>query len=404
MRAAEIREVGRLAGEAVGGFATFVGETHEGIASRTFKALGPLGVPTRLVHERATATIYPAVRNALAAGPRAGADLLARRTPPGAPTASASLGGSLALGALNGAIGDTLARGGSELALTMSVRRGGKDATAAAFASDATPRLAVFVHGLSETDEAWSLLSGHRSYGERLASELGYTPVYVRYNTGLHVSDNGRRLSELLERLASEWPLPVEEIALVGHSMGGLVCRSACHQGHAAGAGWILPLRHVFCLGTPHLGAPLEKAANAAGWALARLPETRAFARLVNGRSVGIKDLRFGSCSEADWCDCDPDEFLRDRCQDVPFLETATYYFIGATLSRGENGMLGRAVGDLLVRYPSASGSGRRRRIPFEIDKGLHLGGATHFHLLNHPGVYDQLRAWLAGRPVLASV
>ena len=304
--------------------------------------------------------------------------------PPDALPASSSRAGSVALGALNGAIGDRLARGRSELALSMTARREGH----------ATPKLAVFVHGLCETDEAWSLLSNQPSYGERLATELGYTPVYIRYNTGLHVSDNGRDLSELLDGLTGEWPLPVEEIALVGHSMGGLVCRSAAHQG----GGWTEKLRHVFCLGTPHLGAPLEKAANLAGWALAMLPETRPFARVVNGRSVGIKDLRFGSCCEADWCDCDPNEFLRDRCQDVPFLETATYYFVGATLTRNRDGLLG----DLLVRYPSASGTGRHRRIPFEIDNGLHLGGATHFHLLNHPAVYAQLRAWLE-RPALAA-
>jgi pimeloyl-ACP methyl ester carboxylesterase len=383
MRAAEVREVGRLAGEALGGFASFVGDMHEGIASRVFESLGPLGAPTRLVHDRATATIYPAVRRTLAAGPQAGAHAVAGRAPAGAAPASASRAGSLALGALNGAIGDALQLAGSELALTMTARRGGEGAT---------PRLAVFVHGLCETDHAWSLFSDGPSYGDRLAAELGYTPLYVRYNSGLHISDTGRDLSELLDGVVRGWPLPVEEIVLIGHSMGGLVSRSACHQGHAADAAWIRPLRHVFCLGTPHLGAPLEKAANATSWAFGRLPETRALAKLINGRSVGIKDLRFGSCAEADWCDCDPDEFLRDRCQDVPFLETATYYFVGATLSQSRQGLLG----DLLVRYPSASGSGRRRRIPFELDKGMHLRGATHFHLLNHPAVYEQMREWLA--------
>jgi pimeloyl-ACP methyl ester carboxylesterase len=378
MRAAEMREVGRLAGDGVGGFASFVGEMHRGIAERTFKALGPLGVPTRVVHDKATGTIYPAIRRALAAGPQAGANALARRAPAEALPASASRAGSLALGALNGAIGDALERSGSELALAMTARHGER----------ITPKLAVFVHGLCETDEAWSMFGKAPDYGQRLADDLGYTPVYIRYNTGLHISDNGRKLSELLEELVDDWPLRVEQIVLIGHSMGGLVCRSAAHQG----GDWTETLRHVFCLGTPHLGAPLEKAANAAGWAFGRLPETRAFAGLVNGRSAGIKDLRFGSCIQADWCDCDPDEFLRDRCQDVPFLETATYYFVGATLSRNRNALLG----DLLVRYPSASGSGRRRRIPFEIDNGLHLGGATHFDLLNHPAVYEQLERWLA--------
>jgi pimeloyl-ACP methyl ester carboxylesterase len=295
----------------------------------------------------------------------------------------------------------------------MTVRRRGEDVelTGAGVGGafpDATPRLAVFVHGLCETDDAWRFAPlGRRdatrvTYGSRLRRDLGYTPVYVRYNTGLHVSDSGRRLSRLLDELAESWPQPVEEIALVGHSMGGLVARSACHAGHEANARWVDRLRHVFCLGTPHLGAPLEKAANVAGWALARLPETRPLARLVNGRSAGIKDLRFGSCVEADWCDCDPDEFLKDRCQNVPFLETATYYFVGATLAQRPDDPLGVLLGDLLVRYPSASGSGPRRRIPFEIDNGLHLGGLNHFDLLNHPSVYEQLSKWLA-RPALAA-
>jgi len=395
MRAGEIREAGRLAGEAIGGVALFAMGMHEGIAARVFGALGPLGLPARFVHDRAVGAVYPAVRRTLAAGPRAGAERLALSAPPDAPSAASSLRGSLAIAALNGAIGDALQAGGSDLALEMTLRRDGAELGPVS-AEDVSGRLAVFVHGLCETDDAWRLFAPDRvSYGDLLADELGYTPLYVRYNSGLHISDNGRRLSALLDQAVASWPVPVEEIALFGHSMGGLVSRSACQQGHEAGAAWIEPLKHVFCLGSPHLGAPLEKAANLAGWALGRLPETRPFAKLVNGRSVGIKDLRFGSCAEADWCDCDPDEFLRDRCQDVPFLETATYYFVGATLSRSENGMLGRLVGDLLVRYPSASGNGRRRRIPFELDNGFHLPGATHFHLLGHPSVYEQLRSWL---------
>jgi pimeloyl-ACP methyl ester carboxylesterase len=223
--------------------------------------------------------------------------------------------------------------------------------------------------------------------------------MYLRYNTGLHISDNGRRLSQLLDRVFVEWPVEVQEIALIGHSMGGLVARSACHYGHRDEAAWTRAVRHVFCLGTPHMGAPLERAANAAGHALARLPETRPIAKLVNGRSVGIKDLRFGSCVEEDWCDCDPDEFLRDRCTEVPFLEGATYYFVGASLARDPDGLAARLVGDLLVQFPSAAGRGRRRRIPFEIDAGHHIGGVTHMQLLNHPAVYDQLVKWLGRAP-----
>jgi pimeloyl-ACP methyl ester carboxylesterase len=206
----------------------------------------------------------------------------------------------------------------------------------------------------------------------------------------------------VLEHVVRSWPVEVEEVVLVGHSMGGLVARSACHYGAAEEHLWTQRLRHVFCLGTPHLGAPLERAANVFGWALGRLPETRPFAAAVNARSAGIKDMRYGNCVEEDWCDCDPDEFLSDRCQEVPFLPTATYYFIGATLTRSADSRLGSLVGDLLVQFPSASGNGPKRRIPFEIDKGRHLGGLNHLQLLNHPAVYEQIKAWLAPRQLAA--
>jgi len=416
MQSGEVRASGELlAGALRGGTGGFLREVHEAIAARPFRAVGVLGWPARVIHDRVAGAAYRTVGGALAAGPRAAAAALARTVPGEALSLRDSLRGSLALGALNGAIGDALARAGSELALDTSLRRRGADVGAdpAALAEaypEAGGRLAVFVHGLCETDEAWRLLPlvreepTRRSYGSRLREDLGYTPLYVRYNTGLRVSDNGRRLAALLAAVVDGWPAPVEEIVLVGHSMGGLVARSACHYGQEERAPWTGLVRHVFCLGAPHLGAPLEKAANAAGYALARLPETRPLARVVNGRSVGIKDLRFGSCVEEDWCDGDPDEFLRDRCGEVPFLPGATYYFIGATLTRDAGDPVSSVVGDLLVRFPSASGRGRRRRIPFALEHGRHVGGLNHFQLLNHPAVYEQLHAWLAPRALPPAV
>ncbi len=376
-----------------------------------FRLLGPLGWPTRIIHDGVARVSYRSVGAAIAAPLRAGGRALAARAAPDAGSLGDSLGGALALGALNGIAGDRLAREHPDLALEMTVRRDGRDialdadSLAAAF-PNATGKLAVFVHGLCGTDDGWrwappgSGEAGRRPYGARLREDLGYTPIYVRYNTGLHVSDNGRRLAAVLEELATEWPAEVREITLVGHSMGGLVARSACRYGELDDRGWTDRALHVFCLGTPHLGAPLEKAANVASWPLNRLPETRPFADLFfNRRSAGIKDLRFGSCIEEDWCECeDPDEFLRDRCTEVPFLPGATYYFVGATLTRGRDG-LGSLAGDLLVRYPSASGAGRRRRIPFEIENGRHIGGLDHMRLLNNPAVYTQIRDWLARRP-----
>jgi pimeloyl-ACP methyl ester carboxylesterase len=408
MQSAELRAVGALAGDAIGGLGGLVADMHEAIAGRVFRALGPMGAPVRIVHDGVSGAIYGGVRAGLRALPRGGAGLVALNAGPDALSLADTPRGGLALAALNGAIGDALAETDNALALGMAVRRDGGDVgldaeELALTYPEASPRVAVFVHGLIETDDAWVRppFSGRRpprpSYGALLRDDLGYTPVYVRYNTGRHISDNGRGLSELLEALVANWPVEVQELALVGHSMGGLVARSASHMGEVDGRGWVVPLRHVVCLGSPHLGAPLEKAANVAGWTLGRVPETRPFANVVNGRSVGIKDLRYGSCAEVDWCDCDADELLTDRCQDVPFVDHAAYSFIGATLFRSEHDPVGHVLGDLLVRLPSASGRGRHRTIPFEVDRGRHLGGLNHFDLLNHPQVYDQLRDWLGG-------
>lgn len=194
--------------------------------------------------------------------------------------------------------------------------------------------------------------------------------------------------------MIQSWPVAIDEIALVGHSMGGLVARSACHYASRGGRRWAGAVRHVFCLGGPHLGADLEKGANVAGWAFGLLPETRPLRSLVNARSDGTKDLRFGACVEEDWHGHDPDEFLRDRCGETPFAPGVAYYFVSAVV---DDGPLGLAVGDLLVRVPSASGraAGTGRHVTFPVANGRELSGLHHFDLLNHPSVYRQLSEWI---------
>jgi pimeloyl-ACP methyl ester carboxylesterase len=410
MRSSEIETLGTLGGRVIALSGGIARDVHRSVAGRAFGALGVLGTPVRVMHDGISSAAYATVGASLRAVPRAIGTAAGRTAPPDGPSIADAPGGAFALAALNGFWGDSIARDHADLAPDLSIRRRGRAVTpdSAGLARaypDATGRIAVFVHGLCETEQAWNLTpftrgpQRRRSYGARLRDELGYTPVYVRFNTGLHVSDNGRRLAEVLDHLVQAWPVDVQEVVLVGHSMGGLVARSACHYGEATGQRWTAPLRHVFCLGTPHLGAPLERAANAAGHALTRLAETRPFGALLNARSSGIKDMRFGSCVEEDWCDCEPDEYLRDRCTEVPFLPTATYYFIGATLARDPDGRLGRVAGDLLVQFASASGNGPKRRIPFEIDNGFHVGGINHLQLLNHPAVYQQIRKWLVREP-----
>jgi pimeloyl-ACP methyl ester carboxylesterase len=395
MRGAEVRAVGELAGHALSGAGALVGDVHAAIARRAFEAVGPRGESARAVHDEVSALVHSGVRAALRAMPQSAGAALATKTADDAAALADSARGALALAVLNAYAGDGLHARGNALALDMTLRHRGADVDPGALAG-ASERVAIFVHGLGETDAAWRLRATRErpGYGALLKRELGYTPLELRYNTGRHISDNGRALAAMLEDLHDAWPEPLDEIVLVGHSMGGLVARSACHYGRVDGHRWTDAVRHVICLGSPHLGAPLEKGVNALGWALGRVPETEPLARVVNARSAGIKDLRFGACIEEDWCDCDPDELLTDRCQDVPFLPNATFCFVAATISTREGDPLGTVVGDLLVRVPSASGEGRRRRVPF--GDGRRLGGLNHFDLLNHPAVYEQIRAWLA--------
>jgi pimeloyl-ACP methyl ester carboxylesterase len=361
------------------------------------------------MHDGIARRVYGGVRESLRVVSRRAGALVAARARHGGPALAATPAGSVTIPALNALYGDHMTDRGNSLALPMQICRRGREVAltpeglASAF-PDATVRVAVFVHGLFETDESWRHLrlrgdrTPGRTYGERLQDELSFTPVHVRYNTGLRVSQNGRQLAEMLDDLVNGWPTAVAEVVLVGHSTGGLVARSACHYAEQDTRRWSDAVRHVFCLGSPHLGADLEKGFHVLTWALRRLPETRALGSLLNARSGGIKDLRYGSCIEEDWCDRDPDEFLRDRCQEVPFLPHANYYFIAASLTEGP---LGTLIGDLLVRTPSATGrgNGKGRRIPFEVQNGCELTGLTNFELLNHPAVYEQIRAWITRRP-----
>ncbi len=223
--------------------------------------------------------------------------------------------------------------------------------------------------------------------------------MYVRFNSGRHISENGRSLNELMEELVAAWPAGAAEIALVGHSMGGLVARSACCHAAEGGAAWVSLVSHSVSLGSPHMGAPLEQAVHVLSAGLAALPETRPFANLLRRRSGGIRDLRQGSLVDEDWRDRDPDALRAAACAEVPLLEGATHCFVSATVTRSDRHPLGRLLGDTLVLVPSASGRSRTRRLPFDEEYGMHVGGASHFALLNHPAVYERLRDWLAAAP-----
>jgi pimeloyl-ACP methyl ester carboxylesterase len=335
MRPDEAAGLGDLAGDAARGASDGVREIHYGIARRVFDSV-PGSAPVRIVHDLIANGVYTAVGRSAGTLARAGVKAAALGSGGEARSIHSSPAGRTALGALNAAIGDRLERDRSALALPMTLRVGAADidpepaALAAAFA-EPSGRLAVFVHGLGQTDESWTR-GGTGDYGARLHAELGYTPLYVRYNTGRHVSVNGRELAELLGRVTSAWPVQVDELVLIGHSIGGLVARSACHYGH--GAAWTAAVRHVVTLGTPHEGTTLERAAHAASALLARLPETRVLAHALERRSAGIKDLGRAYLVDEDWRARNPRALTTPKPHAVPFLKHAEHTFLAIASAR----------------------------------------------------------------------
>ena len=403
MTPAELRAASRLGGHAFAGVVSRIEQAHQAVADRAFWPVRQAGGPARLVHDAISRGVYLAIRSAgSAAGVMSGevASLLGSRSLP----AGAAPGGNLALAALNAVAGDRLGPDVEPLAIRMAVRAAGRDVdlTAGDLAEafpDATPRLAVFVHGLAETENSWER-DGDESYGRRMQAEFGYSPIYVRYNTGRHISANGEDLARLLGRLTAAWPVQAEELLLAGHSMGGLVIRSACHYGQEPRAPWTRLVRHVFYLGSPHLGAPLARALGLAGSALSRSPETRPFVTMINGSSSGVKDLRHGYLLPEDWAGCDQDSCLRDHRHDAPLLAGASHYTVSATITSDPGNPFGAVIGDLLVTPASAHGQrGRRQYVPFPVDSGRRLGGMHHFNLLGHPAVWAAIRGLLSPAP-----
>ena len=201
------------------------------------------------------------------------------------------------------------------------------------------------------------------NYGVLLQRDLGYTPFYLRYNTGRHISENGRNLDQLMNELIAALPVAIDEIIFITHSMGGLVTRSACGYGLRHESAWIKKVRKLFYLGSPHLGAPLEKFGNAAAFVLKNFPRPyiKIIGDVINVRSSGIKDLRFGYVTDADWVGRDPDLFLKNTKNSLPLMEGASHYVITGRLTKNPGHPVSRWLGDALVRTPSALGRARRR-------------------------------------------
>lgn len=389
----DLRGASQLAIDATRGVTSLVEAMHVAIAG------GPavLGQPWRGPVQRAVGPIYHVIRGVT--------QLVGDSIDLALAPLTALLGSSIpgiereaALGVLNGVLGDYLCERGNPLAIAMALRyRGEPLELTPEGVRGAIPgagrKLVVLVHGLCMTDRQWT--RGGHDHGAALARDLGYTPVYVHYNTGLHVSSNGHQLAAQLDQLVAAWPVPLDELVVLGHSMGGLVARSAVFAGEQAGHAWRSRLTSLITLGTPHHGAPLERAGH---W-VDRLFEISRYSaplgRLGRRRSAGISDLRFGNVLDEHWRGFDPFEQRDDRRRPLPLPAGVACYAVAGTL---RSTSADRLAGDGLVPVASALGvhDAPALTLGFPDDHRWIAAGVRHTDLLGDAAVYARIRSWLS--------
>jgi len=321
--------------------------------------------------------------------------------------------GDTLVGALNGVIGDYLERRRNDLAVDMSLVHGDRplpiagDALRQAYPA-ATPKLCLFLHGLCCTEQSWCYPDAPATtYGSQLQQRCGLTPLFLRYNTGLHISRNGRQLAELLDQLMEAYPTDVAELTLIGHSMGGLLIRSACHYGAELEHSWVDTVRRAIYLGVPHGGAPLEKAGGLVSAVLGPIDEpfTKLTRKLLNLRSDGIKDLRHANLVDQDWEGHDVDASFLSRRVVVPVPDHIEHMAAAGTLTDSDRHLLAQLLGDAIVRVPSAGGRQATGDGALELPAGGFrvFPGLHHMALAHHADVYEQLEAWCGTESATAS-
>ncbi|HSO39740.1 MAG TPA: alpha/beta hydrolase [Labilithrix sp.] len=389
----ELRGASRLAVEATRGVTDLVEAMHLTIAG------GPavLGRPLAGIAEAITRPVYASIRGVTGVV-GAGIDLALAQLAPLVGESDPGPERDALLAALNGVLGDYLAESGNPLAIEMRLRSGGqpltleREALAAAF-PQATGKVLLLVHGSCMNDRLWTR-EGH-DHGAALARDLGYTPLYLHYNSGLHVSTNGRAFAALLEQLAAAWPVPLTELVVLAHSMGGLVTRSACHVAEAEGLSWRRSLRAIVFLGSPHHGAPLERGGNWIDTLLGVSRYSVPFARLGQIRSAGVTDLRFGNVLDEHWEGRDRFANDGDPRTRLQLPDGVDCYAIAGTTASAPNSTL---PGDGLVPLDSALGRHETPELSLEFPASQQwiARGVKHLDLLSSPEVYAKVRGWLS--------
>ncbi len=344
---------------------------------------------------------------------------------------------------LNGALGDQLAARFDPRAIRMSFRRGGRDVAVTDLGlTEPHQKTVVYVHGLMGDELIWQTgfqdAPGSRRYGPRLAEETHSRALYLRYNSGLHLSENGREFNRLLSELVNTWPDAIGELVLVGHSMGGLIIRSAGYYAsrsaslneelrmkneelgpepkesptknssffipHSslseAPAPWLAHLRSVFLIGTPNDGSWLEQNSHFTARLLERINlfPTRFLSKALNQRSNGIKDLRYSILVDEDWQDAHANDFVPPRTPVPPLPGVQYHILLGSWLRTTRPAALREYFGDGLVGQGSARGHatfGDEATLPTGASvRSAAFSQQHHGGLLTHPEVFQYLKQW----------
>jgi alpha-beta hydrolase superfamily lysophospholipase len=381
----DLRGLSRLGIDAAMGVTDIVESMHHTISSRP----GIVGAPPGGRTSGITGMVYRTVRGTMRlVGGGLDSLLSAVNAPQGASTPEREA----FLAALNGIWGDHLVETGNGLAIPMSLRIGGRPYQEGL--TTPTGRLLVLAHGLAMNDLQWTR-RGH-DHGQALARDLGFTPVYLHYNSGRHVSQNGRDFAAQLDALVADWPVPVEELVILAHSMGGLVARSACHVG--ADRPWRAALSRLVFLGTPHHGAPLERGGRLVDSLLGVSPYAAPFARIGKARSAGIIDLRFGNLQDADWQHRERHAQKHDDRVPTPLPDGVPAFLVAATTAQRAGGVHGHLIGDGLVPLASALGEHAAPALALHVPpaRRLVVTRANHWDLLSRADVYEAIRGWLS--------
>jgi pimeloyl-ACP methyl ester carboxylesterase len=302
---------------------------------------------------------------------------------------------------LNGMIGDYLAQHANPLAIKMGLydqsdRLIFDESLGTQLAEhELSNKVVILAHGLTNLETIWNFRQEPTprhtaqlvNYGTKLQDEFGYTPFYVRYNTGLPIESNGHQFSEMLQQFQQHYPTDIEELVLVGFSMGGLVLRYAQKHAIDSGEDWVQSLAKCIYIGTPHEGAPLEKIVDIASNVVRKVPldYVNHWAEWLDIRSQGVKDLRHGLKHS---------QGKDELGQCGSFYPNAEHYFVSGSIGNEKDSLSGKVFGDTLVRQGSAAPQAR----PTD-SSHTHFASLDHLSLAHSEMVYQQIKQWIIKSP-----